>query len=112
MLLRFGPRLFVAWTSSTAVVLVKQTRHVVFFHEGTGRGEALRGELLGRDAGAKNLFGCADGGDRAALLGRKGLDALRVGGRLGFEQRRVEVHQAVVARDQCDVAIFLWLMWQ
>ena len=38
MLLRSGPRWFVAWTSSTAVVLVKQTRHVVFFHEGTGGG--------------------------------------------------------------------------
>lgn len=86
MLLRSGPRWFVAWTSSTAVVLVKQARHVVFFHEGTGGGEALRGELLGRDAGAEDVLGCADGGDRAALLGGKGLDALRVGSRLGLEQ--------------------------
>ena len=56
-LLRSGPRRFVAWTSSTAVVLVKQARHVVFLHEGTGGGEALRGELLGGDAGAEDVFG-------------------------------------------------------
>lgn len=52
-----------AHDGSVAVVLVKQTRHVAFFHEGAGRGEALRGELFGRDAGAKDFLGCADGGD-------------------------------------------------
>ena len=101
-----GPNVLRAY-GGFAVVLVKQTRHVVFLHKSAGAGQALRGELLGRDAGAKNLLGRADGGDRAALLGGKGLDALRVGGRLGLEQRRVEVHQAVVARDQRDVAVFL-----
>ena len=84
MPLRSGPRRFAKYlTISLPWYLVKQARHVVFFHEGTGRGEALRGKLLGRDAGAKDFLGRADGGDRAALLGRKGLDALRVGGRLG-----------------------------
>ena len=86
MPLRSGPRRFEKYlTVSLPWHLVKQARHVVFLHEGTGRRQALCGELLGRDAGAKNLLGCADGGDRAALLGRKGLDALRVGCRLGLE---------------------------
>ena len=99
-----GPTVLRAYGGS-AVVLVKQTRHVVFLHEGTGGGQTLRGELLGRDAGAEDVLGRADGGDRTALLGREGLDALRVGGRLSLEQRGVEVHQAVVARDQRDIAI-------
>mgnify|MGYP000034282456 CR=1 FL=1 len=76
MPLRSGPRRFAKYlTISLPWYLVKQTRHVVFFHKGTSRGQALRGELFGRDAGAKDFLGRADGGDRAALLGRKGLDA-------------------------------------
>ena len=49
MLLRSGPTVLRAYGGS-AVVLVKQARHVIFLHEGTGGGQALRGELLGRDA--------------------------------------------------------------
>lgn len=49
--------------SPPVLPLIKQARHVVFFHEGAGGGQALRGELLGRDAGAKNLLGRSDGGD-------------------------------------------------
>ena len=87
--------------------LVEQTRHVVVFHEGASARQALSGELLRGDACAQYLFRRAHGGDDAAFLGREGLDALRAGGRLGLEQRRVEVHQAIIARDQRDVALLL-----
>ena len=92
---------------SPAPFLVEQARHIVVLHEGAGGGQALGGELLGGDAGAQHLLDCAHGGDNAALLGGERLDTLRVGCRLGLEQRRVEVHQAVVARDQRDVAVLL-----
>ena len=74
--------------------LVKQARHVVFLHEGTGGGQVLRGELLGRDAGAKDILGRADGGDRAALLGSEGLDTLHLCGR-GVLFGRRDIHFAM-----------------
>lgn len=64
--------------------------------------EALCGELLRRDACSQRLFSCAHGCDDATLLGGGRLDALRDGGRLGFERRRVEAHQAMVIRGQRD----------
>ena len=89
------------------VALVEQARHVAFLHEGAGAGEGLGAELLCPDVSSQEVLERTDGGDDAALLGRESLDALGVCGRLGLEQRRVEVHQAAVVRDEREVAVLL-----
>ena len=73
-----GLRLWILRPSLLRSYLVKQARHVVFLHECAGAGQALRGELLSRDAGPKDLLGRAHAGNGATLLGRKRRDALRV----------------------------------
>lgn len=41
-----GPVVLLAHDRSVAVVLVKQARHVVLFHEGTGAGQGLCREFF------------------------------------------------------------------
>ena len=74
------------------VALVEQARHVAFLHEGTGAGEGLGAELLCPGFTSQEVLDCTHGSNDAVLLGGEGSDALGVGGRLGLEERRVEVH--------------------